>query len=144
MKMSFFKQWEYWPSFMFYIPLLPYAFYLAIKRKSFGFFSAVNPAIEESGNGLESKYTTLQLLPKTLCPKTLYIAANKTPVDLLKCIENAGISFPLIVKPDIGYRGLLVKKIVNSDDLLAYLDKYGKINLLVQELISLPNECGGF
>ena len=32
--------WEYWPSYLFYGPLLPYAFYLAIKAKSFGFFSA--------------------------------------------------------------------------------------------------------
>ena len=71
MKLFHFKkimQWEYWPWYIFYIPLLPYAFYLALKSRSFGFFSAVNPGIEGSGNGLESKYKTLQLLPEKYKP----------------------------------------------------------------------------
>ena len=50
--------WEYWPSYMFYVPVVPYAIYLALKSRSFGFFSAVNPAIEGSGNGLESSPLT--------------------------------------------------------------------------------------
>ena len=60
-KIKLFKNWEYWPSYMFYIPILPYAFYLGLKARSTTFMSAVNPGIQNSGNGTESKYKTLEL-----------------------------------------------------------------------------------
>ncbi len=84
MKFSNYKKytnWEYWPSYIFYIPVIPYACYLALKAKSFGFFSAVNPAIKGSGNGFESKYATVQLLPEKYKPKTIYVKiGDKTSV----------------------------------------------------------------
>ncbi|MFZ2283259.1 MAG: D-alanine--D-alanine ligase, partial [Lutibacter sp.] len=78
--------WEFWPSYLFYVPLLPYAFYLAIKARSFGFFSAVNPGIEGSGNGLESKYKTIQLLPSNFCPNTIYVEKEENIQDILSKI----------------------------------------------------------
>jgi hypothetical protein len=144
MKLNLFKNWEYWPSYMFYIPLLPYAFYLALKRGSFGFFSSVNPSLKESGNGLESKYETLQLVPKALQPKSFAVETNSPHSKIHEQISKHKIDFPLIVKPDIGFRGLLVKKINTPEDLIAYLKKYNSIRLIIQELITLPNECGIF
>lgn len=136
--------WEYWPSFMFYVPLLPYAFYLAIKARSFGFFSAVNPGIEGSGNGLESKYKTILLLPSHYCPNTIYVENGKNIQDILPKITENNIEFPLIIKPDIGFRGLLVTKIKDEIELSAYLKKYNSINLIIQEFIDYKNECGLF
>lgn len=136
--------WEYWPSFMFYIPVLPYAFYLALKSKSFGFFSAVNPIIEGSGNGLESKYKTVQLLPKKHKPTTIYIKQGDTTNLIVPKLKTNNIKFPLIIKPDIGFRGLLVKKINSEKELSAYIQKYNSIDLIVQELIEFKNECGIF
>ena len=118
MKFSKFEtitNWEYWPSFMFYVPLLPYAFYLAIKSRSFGFFSAVNPSIDGSGNGLESKYKTTLLIPSEYKPKTIFIPKNKSIIKIFENLENEKIIFPLIIKPDIGFRGLLVKKINSKE-----------------------------
>ena len=136
--------WEYWPSFMFYVPLLPYAFYLAIKTRSFGFFSAVNPGIEGSGNGLESKYKTIQMLPSNFCPNTIYVEKDENIQDILPKITENNIRFPLIIKPDIGFRGLLVTKIKNESELSAYLKKYNSINLMIQEFVDYKNECGLF
>ena len=67
--------WEYWPWYMFYVPNVPYAAYLAIRAKNLVFFSATNPAIKYSGNGSESKYRTTQFLflliyEVILAPKT--------------------------------------------------------------------------
>lgn len=139
-----FTNWEYWPSFMFYIPVVPYAFYLALKSRSFGFFSAVNPCMEGSGHGLESKYDTVQLLPTKYKPKTIFIkVGDKISTILPKLISN-NIKFPLIIKPDIGFRGLLVKKINSEKELNQYINKYNSINLIAQELISYKNECGIF
>lgn len=136
--------WEYWPSFMFYVPLLPYALYLAIKARRFGFFSAVNPGIEGSGNGLESKYKTIQLLPSNYCPNTIYVEKGENIQDILPKITENNIEFPLIIKPDIGFRGLLVTKIKNEIELSAYLKKYNSIALIIQEFVEYKNECGLF
>jgi hypothetical protein len=147
MKLFRFKkivQWEYWPWYIFYIPLLPYAFYLALKSRSCGFFSAVNPGIEGSGNGLESKYETLQLLPKKYKPTSIFINKGETFEAILSNISCNNISYPLIIKPDIGYRGLLVKKINSEKELSSYIAKYNAINLIIQEWIQFKNECGIF
>ncbi|HEY9168756.1 MAG TPA: D-alanine--D-alanine ligase [Lutibacter sp.] len=136
--------WEYWPSYMFYVPLLPYAFYLAIKARSFGFFSAVNPGIDGSGNGLESKYKTIQLLPAKYCPNSIFIEKDKNIKKILSKITENSLKFPLIIKPDIGFRGLLVAKINNKNELSSYLKKYNSINLIIQEFVDFKNECGIF
>ncbi|HSQ46847.1 MAG TPA: hypothetical protein VLM44_08020 [Lutibacter sp.] len=136
--------WEYWPSTLFYVPLLPYAFYLAIKARFFGFFSAVNPGIEGSGNGLESKYKTIQLLPSNYCPITLYVEKDENIQDILSKIAKNNIEFPLIIKPDIGFRGLLVTKIKDEIELSVYLKKYNSINLIIQEFVNYKHECGIF
>jgi len=136
--------WEYWPSYMFYVPVVPYGLYLALKSRSFGFFSTVNPAIEGSGNGLESKYKTEQLVPKKYSPETIFIKKGLTIRDILAEISTHTIQFPLIIKPDIGFRGLLVKKINSEKELHEYIKKYNSINLIIQEFIDYKNECGIF
>ncbi|MGV6844736.1 MAG: D-alanine--D-alanine ligase [Lutibacter sp.] len=136
--------YEYWPSFMFYLPNIPYAFYLAIKSRSLTFFKNTNPAIRFSGNGTESKFKTLNLLPKLFVPKSVFIKKNNPLKSSLSSIYNANISFPLIAKPDIGFKGLLVQLIKNENDLKNYLNKYNSIAIIIQEYINFPNECGIF
>lgn len=128
---------------MFYIPNLPLAIYLAIKAKSLTFFTATNPAIWNSGNGMESKFETLQLIPEKHRPKSILIKPTNNFLDTLNKIESKKIEFPLIAKPDIGFRGLLVKKINSKKELKLYLKKY-PIVIILQEFISHKNECGIF
>ena len=144
LKLKKITNWEYWPSFMFYIPVIPYALLLAIKSRSFGFFSAVNPAIEGSGNGLESKFDTIQLIPKKYKPKTIFLEIGVQLSTILLKLTSENIQYPLIIKPDIGFRGLLVKKINSENELAEYLNKYNSINLIIQEFIDLKKECGIF
>lgn len=145
-KKSFIKKltnWEYWPSAMFYIPNLPYAFYLAIRAKNPVFFSATNPSIKNSGNGTESKFDVLQLIPEKYCPKSILVLPQTNFDTVLNEIAQKEISFPLIVKPDIGFRGLLVKKINSTSELKEYLHSY-PINIIIQEFLDFKNECGIF
>ncbi len=137
------KNWEYWPSYMFYIPNLPYAIYLAIKAKNPVFYSAANPAIKSSGNGTESKFKTLQLVPEPYKPKSILITPNTSFFDIENRLQQQGISFPLIAKPDIGFRGLLVKKVASRNELQDYLKKY-QLNIILQEFLDHKNECGIF
>jgi len=135
--------WEHWPTAFFYVPNLPYSFYLAIRAKHAAFFSAVNPCIKSSGNGTESKYTTIQLVPKKHRPTSFLVTKQTLFSDVIADIKKLSISFPLIAKPDIGFRGLLVEKIDTENDLQLYLKKY-PINILIQEFLSEQHECGIF
>ncbi|CAM1367261.1 RimK-like ATP-grasp domain-containing protein [Tenacibaculum sediminilitoris] len=135
--------WEYWPSAMFYLPNLPYAFYLAFKAKHLAFFSAANPCIKSSGNGTESKYETILLVPEKYRPKSVLVKPNTDFKKVYKNIRKQQINFPLIAKPDIGFRGLLVEKITSRIALKEYLDKYS-INIIIQEFLDYENECGVF
>lgn len=135
--------WEYWPSSMFYIPNLPYAFYLAIRAKHFAFFSAANPAIKSSGNGTESKYQTILLVPEQYRPKSILVKPTNTFSEIITLIDNEKITFPLIAKPDIGFRGLLVKKINSKKELEIYIKSY-PIDIIIQEFLDYENECGVF
>ena len=108
---------------MFYIPNIPFAFYHAIKAKNLVFYTAVNPAIENSGIGTESKYKTMQLIPKEYLPATLFHEANSDISESIKKIKALNISYPLIAKPDSGLRGLVVKKIESESERKNYLKK---------------------
>jgi hypothetical protein len=129
---------------MFYVPNLPYAFYLAIRAKSLVFFSAVNPAIKNSGNGSESKFSTIELIPEEFKPISLFVKAKSTIENSLKKLQEHQLTFPLIVKPDIGFRGLLVNRVHTENELISYLEKYNDINLIIQEFIDYDKECGIF
>ena len=137
-------QWEHWPTPMFYIPVLPYAFYQAFKVKSFTFFLNVNPAIKNSGDGTESKYQTLLLVPKKHRPKAVLIHINEDFTLIKKKIYVEKIDYPLIAKPDLGFRGLLVKKIDSEKELKKYLKKNNSIEIIIQEFIDYKEECGIF
>lgn len=125
------------------MPNLPYAFYLAAKAKHPAFFSAANPSIKSSGNGTESKFATLALIPNKFKPKSILHIAGEPIEKTLENLSNTNIEFPLIVKPDIGFRGLLVKKLNDKNELINYLKKY-PLHTVIQEFIDYENECGIF
>ncbi|MEM9837277.1 MAG: hypothetical protein AAF828_12285 [Bacteroidota bacterium] len=68
------------------------------------------------------------------------LAASDLPT-ILATLAAKGITFPLIAKPDVGFRGLLVEIIDDPDQLQAYLRNY-PIPIILQELIQLPEEIG--
>ena len=135
--------WEHWPAAFFYVPNIPFAFYLAAKAKHSTFFSAANPSIKSSGNGTESKSRTMELVPIKYRPISVLHKATHCFSSTLNAIKKEHIQFPLIAKPDIGYRGLLVKKINTEIELKNYLKKY-PIDIIIEEFLEFKNECGIF
>ena len=135
--------WEFWPVYMFYIPNSFYVLYRVWKERSFTFFTLTNPGIDNSGIGTESKFKTLQIIPKKYLPKTLYHNANTSIKKTIKCLQKDGFTYPIIVKPDIGFRGLLVKKINSEKEFISYINNK-PVNFIIQQFIDLPNECGVF
>ncbi len=135
--------WEHWPLLMFYIPNIPYALMHGIWVRNLVFYTGVNPGIKNSGIGSESKYETLNLLPEKYIPVSVLHAENQDINITLQKIKEQKIAFPIIVKPDVGFRGLLVKKIENEDELIKYLNKY-PVAIIIQEFLTHENECGIF
>ncbi|KAA3621389.1 MAG: hypothetical protein DWQ02_27820 [Bacteroidetes bacterium] len=101
----------------------------------------VNPGLFTGGMGMESKYATIMMFPPELRPKTVLARPGQDFEEIKTAMKGEGLDFPLIAKPDIGYRGMLVKKVKNELELRAYLEKY-PLDFLLQEFIDLPKEGG--
>lgn len=135
--------WEYWPFAVVYIPVYFYYLWLAAKARSLFFFSASNPTIETGGMFGESKWEIYKLIPKHLYPTTL-IVKEGTPIEaIFKLVKDAGITYPLIAKPDRGERGWLVAKIKSQEELVKYVAKV-KVTFLIQAYVHYPIELSVF
>ncbi len=92
---------------------------------------------------MESKKAIYDLIPQQYYPKTKLVIEGTPLEEIQKTVENSGIQYPFIAKPDIGLRGSAVKKIHNSDELQAYNNK-ANFDYVVQDLIPFENEVGIF
>lgn len=135
--------WEFWPFGIIQFPAIVYWLWLSLRSKSMVFFSASNPGIRMGGMFGESKYAVLKNIPNTIVPKTILIALPTTSREVETRIREECMVLPLIFKPDIGERGLMVRKIESTDDMDDYLHEI-KIDFLIQEWIDLPLEFGVF
>jgi hypothetical protein len=135
--------WEYWPANLIYGPVGLYWIWLGIKARSFYFMNAANPGIHTGGFVMESKNDVYALLPERLYPCTLCVAKQMECEEILEQIRMKGISFPCIVKPDIGMQGLGVKKIYSIKQLLSYHLNM-PLPFLIQSYVTYPNEAGIF
>lgn len=135
--------WEYWPSIAFYWPMIFYAPWLMLRSRHPCFFSPANPGIYTGGFGMESKYETLHLIPEEYRPRSIFIEGGSSFEQVLPALAAAGISFPLIAKPDIGFRGFLVKRIETAEELQAYLRAY-PVDFILQEFLKAEGEFGVF
>ena len=133
------SNWEYWPFEVIYAPAFVYWLYLSIKARSLFFFSAANPGIETGGLIGESKIKILQKVPEQYLPKTIYVSHGESIDNVLDRLNSANIDFPLIVKPNIGSRGFLVKKIISVTELKNFLGQQN-VDFLLQEFIDYPME----
>ena len=134
--------WEFWPSWTFYIPVWIQHFWLALKVRNLFFFLATNPVID--GFILsDSKFKTLQLVPEDYKPRTILVEPGSTLEQVLDAMRENGIGFPAILKPDIGFRGINVRRVNNKlvlDNALCAM----RVPYILQEYISDPVELGIF
>lgn len=135
--------WEYWPFHAVYMPVYLFWVGLCVRARSFFFFNTSNPSIKNGGFLMESKKEIYDLIPQEYYPKTILIKSGTTKEIILDTVRAAGLSFPLIGKPDIGMRGLSVKKLENNNGIVEYA-QYSKVDFLLQEFIPFEEEVGIF
>ena len=134
-------KYEYWPWWMFYLPVLPYWVYLSLRNRSFAYFSVANPGIDLGGFFGESKSEILSLIDKEYLPNSISVIHKSDFSILKKNLLDNKIVYPLIAKPDVGERGNDVCKVSNENELIDYHTK-ADFNYIIQEFLSYDLEFG--
>lgn len=132
---------EHWPWWLMYLPVFPLYIWQAVRMRRAAFFTNVNPAMDMGGFFGESKSAIYRRLPTNRYPSTLNIPVHAPLEEAVAQVIEAGISFPCIVKPDVGERGQGVRRADTTVQLRAALsDRTGE--LLVQDLAPGKHEFG--
>lgn len=140
------------PAPLFYVPLVLQWFWLGAKYRSLTLPTVANPSIEAGGLLGESKIACLDLIGPSAAQWVARSAAIDTSADiddtarrLETAVEKAGIAYPLMVKPDIGWRGIGVRRLDGPDHIRPYLAAYPLgSRLMVQEFVPFDGEAGVF
>lgn len=127
---------EFWSSSFLYLFFVPLLLYLTWKHRGWRWMSASNLCIAFGGIAGESKFEIFQNCPDPRIPKTKLFSMH--PDETL-----SEFSFPLILKPDCGERGVGVHLIRNKNE---WDSIYPTLEgaYLVQEFIEGPLEAGIF
>jgi membrane protein DedA with SNARE-associated domain len=139
-------RWEFWPTWLFYAPVLPWLAWSSLRYRSVTVWTAANPGIPAGGVVGESKHAILtQLSPEWVIPSILL-----PPGDIAERLRQfrqsfalRGWTYPLIFKPDAGQRGAGVKKVRDTVEVEKYVQREPAA-ILVQPYHPGPYEAGIF
>ena len=107
------------------------------------FFTPSNPKLTFGGMEGEPKREMYDLLPVELYPTTFNALPNEDFNIVLDRLQQSGIEYPLIVKPEIGGQGVLFRKIDTEKELLHYHTNV-PVEYIVQQMVHYPMEVSVF
>ena len=123
-------QWEFWPLWAFYPPIVLYILYLGVRYRSFTLFTVANPGIDLGGVVGESKS---EILCKLQAHRE-YVASFHTieagesveaRVQRVRAfMETNAETFPVVLKPDVGERGKDVVIARSETDIRTYFEAH--------------------
>ncbi len=143
------RQWEFWPAWLFYPPVGLYCLWLALKYRGPALPTAANPGIVYGGIIGESKMATLKTLMATNPDYTAEaeLIDGTTPEARLRALaeicRRRNISLPFVLKPDVGQRGAGVKLIRTREQAEQYL-RQTRVPMVLQRYAPGPREAGIF
>ena len=137
------------PQFVIYALHGPYSLYLMLRYRGITLPTVANPGLEGSGLTKESKADLFNLLgPVGRAHLAPFVTIGTGPSILKeagRAMETAGLSFPVVVKPDIGRRGFGVKTVRTVQELAEHLGKFPEgVRVLIQRYAEGPGEAGLF
>lgn len=152
-------RYEFWPAWLFYLPMAPAIAWHALRRGPMT-FTCANPGIENGGGMIgESKSLILRGLPdgspeRPLPPGVSVAAFEFIPAGPDAAVRAAVVTdavrsnpglggYPVILKPDKGQRGHAVKLARNDDDVRVYFESMTQ-DAMVQRYVPGPYEIGLF
>jgi len=104
-------RWEFWPMWAVYPPIIGWLLWLALKNREWTLWANCNPALPGSGLALESKGGNLDSFkgPDGKIQRARYLRLAAHLPDGYERIIAEGFSFPLVLKPNLGQRGVGVE-----------------------------------
>jgi ATP-grasp domain len=138
------NSFEFWPAWTIHLPMVLLGIYQGFRLGNLNFFPAVNPGMTNGGLFNYSKFDSLSDFSKENIPESIL---SKPPHQLELLLENAsqkGITFPFILKPDIGERGRGVRLISTQNSAENYLKTFRNEAVILQEFVSKKEEYGVF
>lgn len=136
-----FTRWEFWPMWAIYPPVVIYILYLGLRTRSLTLFTAVNPGMKASGFVGESKAEILANLGafndniarfRVVEPAEDAKARERQVQSFL---EKEDLSYPVVLKPDVGERGHRVLIAQSSEATGRYFGQYSE-RAIVQEYVT--------
>ena len=154
-------QWEFWPLWLFYAPVVAYVLVLALRYRSLTLFTAANPGMLAGGFVGESKDEIYRLISSSPAARPYLLRYKKLPANYdpdenyrtaIRFIDDNSLSFPIVIKPDAGERGKGVN-VARDDAGLKAAIQTAKGDIIIQEFLDgveasvfyyrVPHESGG-
>ena len=144
---------EFWPTSIVYLPIVFLWLFQSVRYRGLTVPLCANPGFFLGGLVGESKADNLlQAGPysRELIAPWCKITNDRSDVPvLLKKVQRemdaAGLSFPIIAKPDVGCRGEGVRIVRNQEQLQEYFSMFPEqASIILQELILWEPEAGIF
>ncbi|WP_051261868.1 DedA family protein [Desulfovibrio inopinatus] len=139
---------EFWPAWLFYIPVVVWSFWLGIRYRGWMLPTVVNPHIFSGGIIGESKSEILAQLPESTASYVApWVVVRKTDtLHLVDQIEQAmtarGFGYPVVAKPDVGQHGDGVQPIDSRRQLQDYIAAFpDSARFLVQQRVAYEHEA---
>ncbi|WBO59739.1 ATP-grasp domain-containing protein [Acidocella sp. MX-AZ03] len=144
---------EFWPDWLFYAPVVAFWALNAIRYRSITLPSLANPLINAGGICGESKNQILSLAgPKARAWVADYapftVSGHEDADDLPRArlaMAEAGLSYPVVAKPDMSCNGVGVRVVRDDAQLADYLRPFPRgAALQLQSLVNYEGEAGIF
>lgn len=137
---------------VFYVPLVAQWLWLGIQHRSLTLPTVANPLIEGGGLLGESKFEYFRQAgpaARAWLARTALVAAPAAGACAIDAAEaamrRAGIAYPAVAKPEIGWRGYGCRLVQDRAALAAYLAAFPRgAGLLLQEYVPHHGEAGVF
>ncbi len=121
-------RWEFWPAWVYYLPILVWILLLGLRHRSPTAFTAANPGLDNGGVVGERKHQALQPLQDhapDLCATFVLLPEGALDARVQAALRFAGaVGFPLVLKPDVGQRGRGVFIARQAGDVRDYLRRF--------------------
>jgi hypothetical protein len=114
-----------------------------LRSRAVWFFTPSNPKLTFGGLDGEPKKEMYNLLPPELYPSTFNVLPGEPFTNILSKLQDKGIVYPMVVKPEVGCAGVLFRKIDTEAELRTYHDKV-PVEYIVQSLVTYQMEVSVF
>ncbi len=140
---------EFLPGWLVYAPVVAQWVALGLWHRDFSLPTAANPLISTGGLCGERKSSILSLAGAAarpwIAPWTVFVTGDDDVSRATFVLRDAGLSLPVVVKPDIGCNGTGVRLVRDVAALAEALAAFPRgVTLVLQAYVDLPGEAGIF